>query len=96
MLVFIDFVLILEHSFFLHQQKVQNAIETAAEQYTSSGISARVAKALTKFYPQYEPQAKEKMSQLILNLISEHIICKPLQSCLWILIGIFVAKNISK
>ena len=74
----VDFILILEHSFFLQQQQVQNPLETAAGQYTSSGASARVSKALKELYPQYKPQdeEKEKMVELIMNLISEHIICK--------------------
>ena len=95
--MFLDFILILEHSYFLHQQEVQNPIETAAKQYSSSGISARVAKALTKLYPQYKPQKEEceKMTQLIIELISEHIICKPYDPCLWVFIKIFIAKNIS-
>ena len=77
--MFVDFALILEHSFFLHQQQVQNPIETAAEEYTSSGTSARVAKALTELYPQYKPQDEEKenMVELIMDLISKHIICEP-------------------
>ena len=77
--MFVEFTLILEHSFFLQQQQVQNPLETAAKQYTLSGTSTRVAKALKELYPQYKPQAREKkrMVELILNLISEHIICKP-------------------
>ena len=77
--MFVDFALILEHSYFLHQKMVQSPIEAAAKQYTSSGTSARVAKALTKLYPQYKPQEEEQenMTQLIMYLISEHIICKP-------------------
>ena len=76
--MFVDFALILEHSFFLHQQQVQNPIETATEQYTSSGTSARDAKALKELYPQYKPQdeEKEKMVELVVDLISKHIICK--------------------
>ena len=77
--MFIDFALILEHSYFLHQQEVQNPIEAAFNQYTSSGTSVRVAKALTKLYPQYKSQKeeREKMTQLIMDLILEYIICKP-------------------
>ena len=77
--MFVDFALILEHSYFLHQKMAQNPIEAAAKQYTSSGTSARVAKALTILYPQYKPQKKEseKMTQLIMDLVSEHIICQP-------------------
>ena len=77
--MFVDFALILEHSYFLHQKMVQNPIEAAAKQYTSSGTSARVAKALTMIYPQYKPQKEEseKMTQLIMDLISSHIICEP-------------------
>ena len=76
--MFVDFTLILEHSFFLQQQKIQNPLEIAVEQYTLSGTSARVAKALKELYPQYTPQdeKKEKMVELIMNLVSEHIICK--------------------
>ena len=76
--MFVDFTLILEHSFFLQQQQIQNPLEVAAEQYTSYGTSTRVAKALKELYPQYKPQdeQKEKMVELIVNLISEHIICK--------------------
>ena len=57
---------------------VQNPIKAAAGQYTSSGTSARVAKALKELYPQFKPQdeKKEQMVELIMNLISEHIICK--------------------
>ena len=77
--MFVDFALILEHSYFLHQKMVQNPLKAAAKQYTSSGTSARVAKALTMLYSQYKPQKKEKekMTQLIMDLISEHIICEP-------------------
>ena len=76
--MYIDFTLILEHSFFLQQQQVQNPFKTAAEQYTLSGISARVVKALKELCPLYKPQneEKEKMVELIMNPISEHIICK--------------------
>lgn len=76
--MFVAFTLMLEHSFFLQQQQVQNPFETAVQQYTLSGTSARVAEALKKLYPQYKPQdeEKEKMAELIMNLISEHIICK--------------------
>ena len=79
----VDFALILEHSFFLHQQQVQNPIETAAEKYTLSGTSARVSKALTELYPQYKPQddKKEDMLELIMSFISEHIICKLYDTC---------------
>jgi len=74
----VDAALILEHSFFLHQQKIQNPIATAAEEYESSGVSAKVVKALPKFYAQYKPQEEKgkEMSQLLVNLISEHIISK--------------------
>ena len=74
----VDFTLILEHSFFLQQQQVQNPLETANKQYTLSGTSTKVTKALKEFYPQYQPQdeEKEKMVKLIVKLISEHIICK--------------------
>ena len=76
--MFVDFTLILEHSFFLQQQQVQNPFKTATEQYTLSGISARVVKALKELYPLYQPQnkKKEKMVEFIMNLISEHIICE--------------------
>ena len=76
--MFVDFTLILEHSFFLQQQQLQNPLEMAAEQYILSGTSARVAKALKELYPQFKPQdeEKEKMVELIMNLISKHIICK--------------------
>ena len=74
-LLFVGCALILEHSFFLHQQKIQNPLATAAKQYQSSGVSAQFSKALTMFYPKYKPW-KEETSQLIMNLISEHIICK--------------------
>ena len=73
--MFVDFALILEHSYFLHQEMVQNPIEASAKQYTSSRTSDRVAKALTMLYPQYKPQKeeKEKMAQLIMDLISEYM-----------------------
>ena len=76
--MFVDFTLILEHSFFLQQQQVQSPFEIAAMQYTLSGISGRVVKALKELYPLYKPQneEKKKMVELIMNLISEHIICK--------------------
>ena len=76
--MFVAFTLILEHSFFLQQQQVQNPLETAAEQYSLSGASVRVAKALKELYYQYKPQdeEKEEMVELIMNLISEHLICK--------------------
>ena len=76
--MFVDFVLILEHSFFLHQQHIQNPIKAATGKYTSSGTSARVTKALKELFPQYQPQdeEKEKMVKLIVDLISKHIICK--------------------
>jgi len=72
--------LILEHSFFLHWQRIQNPLATAAKQYKSSGVSAKVAKALLAFYPQYEPKEEDKMSELIMNLISEHIISKHVRA----------------
>ena len=76
--MFVDFTLILEHSFFLQQQHISNPLEMAAEQYILSGTSVRVATALKELYPQYKPQdeKKEKMVELIMNLISEHIVCK--------------------
>ena len=68
----------MEHSYFLYQQNVQDPLVTAAEQYVSSGVSAQVSKALAMFYPKYKPQKKDQneMLELIMNLISEHIICK--------------------
>ena len=76
--IFVGYALILEHSFFLYQQNVQDPLATAAEQYASSGVSAQVSNTLAMFYPKYKPQQKEKneMFNLIMNLISEHIICK--------------------
>ena len=73
--MFADFTLILEHSFFLRQQQVQNPFKTAVEQYTLSGTSVRVAKALKELYPLYKPQdeEQEKMVELIMNLISSFV-----------------------
>ena len=70
--------IILEHSFFLYQQNIQDPVATAAKQYKSCGISTRVTKALTELIPQYNPQeeAREKMENLIMNVISQHLICE--------------------
>ena len=78
-LIFIDSALILEHSFFLHQQNVPNPVAAAAQVYTSSGTSARVAKALTELFPQYNSHEEEedKMTELIMNVVSQHVIGKP-------------------
>ena len=96
-LIFADSTLILEHSFFLHQQNVQDPIATAAEAYKSSGMSARVAKALTEIFPQFNPHEKEreKMCELIMNVISQHVIGKP-QKCLVFFSEHLIAKNVSK
>ena len=75
--------IILEHSFFLHQQHVQDSAVVSAEQYRSSGTAARASKALPELISQYDPKwkAMEKMEELIMHMISEHLICK-LYSCL--------------
>jgi len=71
----IGYALVLEHSFFLHQQNIQDPVATAAELYNSSGVSAKVAIALTEFNPQHMPEWGE-MLEFIMNLTSEHIISK--------------------
>ena len=42
-------------------------------------MSARIRKALTKLIPQYNPQdeVRTEMRELIVKVISEHLICKP-------------------
>ena len=77
--MFADSALILEHSFFLYKQDVPDPIAAAAQVYKSSGTSARVAKALSELFPQFNPQKEEKgkMCQLIMNVVSQHVIGKP-------------------
>ena len=77
--MFADSALILEHSFFLHQQNVPDPIATAVQVYKSSGTFARVAKALTELFSQYNPyeEERERMCQLIMDVVSEHVIGKP-------------------
>ena len=77
--MFADSALILEHSFFLYQQNVPDAFAAAAQVYKSSGTSARVAKALSELFPQFNPQKeeREKICQLIMNMVSQHVIGKP-------------------
>ena len=78
-IIFLEYSLILEYSFFLHQQNTQDPVAAAVEQYKSSGMPARIRKALTKLIPQYNPQDKARagMRELIMNVISKHLICKP-------------------
>ena len=77
-MIFADSALILEHSFFLHQQNVPNPVAVAAQVYKSSGTSARVAKALSELCPQYNSHEEEedKMTELIMNVVSQHVIGK--------------------
>lgn len=78
MLMFVDALLILEHSFFLCQQNIQDPIAAATQQYKSSGIPSRVAKAVTEVYPQlHEDEMCKKMHQLIMDVVSQNLICKP-------------------
>ena len=81
--MFPEYSIILEHSFFLHQQHAQDPVAFSAAQYKSSGTAARVGKALPALLSQYDPkvEAREKMEELIMNMISEHLICKS-YSCL--------------
>ena len=76
---FLEYSIILEYSFFLHQQDIQDPVGVAAEQYKSSGMSARIRKALTELIPQYNPQyeVRAEMRELIVKVISEYLICKP-------------------
>ena len=76
---FLEYSIILEYSFFLHQQNIHDPVAVAAEQYKSSGMSAGIRKALTELIPQYNPQdeARAEMRELIVKVISEHLICKP-------------------
>ena len=77
--------IILEHSYFLHQQNVQDPVAVSAKQYQSSGTATRLSKALPEFLSQYNPkrETREKLEELIMGMISEHLICKS-YSCLFV------------
>ena len=85
--MFPDYSIILEHSCFLHQQHAQDPVALSVAQYKSSGTAARVGKALPALFSQYDPkvEAMAKMEELIMNMISEHLICKS-YSCLVVIL----------
>lgn len=87
--------IILEHSFFLPQQHVQDPTAVSAEQYRSSGTAVRVSKALPELLSQYDPKKKAmaKMEELIMHMISEHLICKLYSCSVMTLYYKFIAKS---
>ncbi|KAG9317698.1 hypothetical protein JVU11DRAFT_1911 [Chiua virens] len=69
----IDMAIILEHAFFLHQQGVEDSIIVAGKLYESSETIHKVNKAIFDLIPQYNFEDEEKMTELIMCMISQNL-----------------------
>ena len=69
-------ILILEHSFFLVQQKDSQPILSAAEKYKASDISTKVEAALQDVSIQYNTASREGKIGMIFNIVMQNRMSK--------------------
>ena len=71
-----DAILILEHSFFLVQQKDSKPIPSATEKYKASNISAKVKAVLQDVSIQYSTASREEKIGMIFNVVMQNRMSK--------------------
>ena len=77
----VDIILILQHSFYLTQQKILQPTASAIQRYNASGISTRVAMALKDVFKQYYKISEQEKVDMILNVIVQNFMGE-LNTCL--------------
>ena len=73
--MYIDAILILEHSFYLAQQHDLQPVSSAVQKYNASNTSTRVGKALEDVFKQYNKtySETEKVDMILKVIIQNHI-----------------------
>ena len=65
-------ILILEHSFYLFQQKDPQPVSSAAQKYLASNTPASVGKALDDVFKQYNKASNNEKVAMVLKVISQN------------------------
>ena len=65
-------ILILEHSFYLFQQKDPQPAFSAVQKYKASNTPARVSKALEDVFKQYNKASENEKVDIVLNVIIQN------------------------
>ena len=87
-----DGILILEHSFFLFQQKDPQPILSAAEKYRALDISAKVKAVLQDVSMQYSIASREEKIGMIFNVVMQNRMSKSHEfPCFILKLNIFIS-----
>ncbi|KAF8119953.1 hypothetical protein EV363DRAFT_1193980, partial [Boletus edulis] len=68
----VDILLILEYSFYLHQQGVTQPLSSAAQKYKASGSQDGLRKALEEVFKQYDKASQAEKVDMITNVILQN------------------------
>lgn len=67
-----DILLILEHSFYLHQQGDHQPVSSAAQMYKASKSRDRVNLALKEVFEQYAKASDDQRADMVINVVLQN------------------------
>jgi hypothetical protein len=92
--LFVDLLLILEHSFYLFHQKDSQPLLSSAQKYKASNIPKQVKLAMKGVFDQYKKATKEPKVEMLVNVILQNRMSMLSISLIVFLITIYLSNLI--